>query len=117
MKTAKTKIDRVEIHEFSFSVPDLGLEQAAAGVGNMAYVAGSSLQAHRYAVRVRCKDGATGSYVSHWVGTSSALAQSIMLALILLDRDPDQRELIFDDMKRELRAYDRMGQGVIDIVL
>ena len=47
------KIDRVRIHEFSFEVPDIGLEQASAGVGNMAYVKGSSLTAHRFAVRIR----------------------------------------------------------------
>ena len=46
-----SKIDRVRIHEFSFEVPDIGLEQASAGVGNMAYVKGSSLTAHRFAVR------------------------------------------------------------------
>ena len=112
-----TKIDRVEVHEFGFSVPDLGLEQATAGVGNMAYVPGAALEARRYAVRVRCDDGATGSYVTHWVGTPSSLAQTIMLAPILIGRDSDQRELIHDDMKRELRAYDRMGQGVLDIAL
>ena len=117
MAAAKTVVDRVEVHEFEFEVPDLGLEQAAAGVGNMAYVAGGSLTARRYAVRVRCDDGAIGSYVSHWVGTPSALAQSTMLAPMLLGRDPDQRELIFDDMKRELRAYDHMGHGVLDIAL
>ena len=117
MASASTLIDRVEVHEFAFSVPDLGLEQAAAGVGNMAYVAGSSLAARRYAVRLRCDDGATGSYVSHWVGTPSALAQTVMLAPMLIGRDPDQRELIWDDMKRELRAYDHMGHGVLDIAL
>ena len=40
-----------------------------------------------------------------------------MLAPMLLGRDPEQRELIYDDLKRELRAYDHMGHGVFDIAL
>ena len=111
------KIDRVRIHEFSFEVPDIGLEQASAGVGNMAYVKGSSLTAHRFAVRIDSDDGASGEYVTHWVGTPASLAQSAMLAPLLLGRDPDRREQIYDDLKRELRAYDHMGQGVLDIAL
>lgn len=112
-----SRIDRVEITEFSFEVPDIGLEQAQAGVGNMAYVAGSTFTARRYAVRVFCDDGAQGAYVTHWVGTPSSLAQSLMLAPLLIGRDPDHREQIYDDLKRELRAYDHMGHGPIDNAL
>ena len=49
------------------------------------------------------------------IGTSGYLAQ--MLALLLLGRDPDRREAVYDDLKRELRVYDHMGQGVLDIAL
>ena len=112
-----SRIDRVQIHEFSFDVSDIGLEQAAAGVGNMAYVKGATLTASRFAVRICSDDGATGEYVTHWVGTPVSLAQAAMLAPLLLGRDPDRREQIYDDLKRELRAYDHMGQGVLDIAL
>ena len=47
-----SRIDRVQIREFSFDVPDIGLEQAAAGIGNMAYVKGATLTARRFAVRI-----------------------------------------------------------------
>ena len=40
-----------------------------------------------------------------------------MLAPHLIGRDPEQREIIYDDLKRELRAYDHMGHGPIDIAL
>jgi L-alanine-DL-glutamate epimerase-like enolase superfamily enzyme len=40
-----------------------------------------------------------------------------MLAPHLLGRDPEHRELIYDDCKRELRAYDGMGYGPLDIAL
>ena len=110
-------IKRVEITEFSFEVSNIGLEQAAAGVGNMAYVKGSTFAARRFALRIHSDDGASGEYVTHWVGTPSSLAQATMLAPLLLGRNPDHREQIYDDLKRELRAYDHMGHGPLDIAL
>jgi L-alanine-DL-glutamate epimerase-like enolase superfamily enzyme len=112
-----SKIDRVEIHGFSYQVPGLGLPaHGAAGVGGWQHVAGSHMPASRYAIRIFA-DGAVGEYVTHWVGTPASLAQSIMLAPHLIGRDPMTRELIYDDLKRELRAYDHMGHGPLDIAL
>ena len=34
-----------------------------------------------------------------------------------MGRDPDAREAIYDDLKREVRAYDHMGHGPLDIAL
>jgi L-alanine-DL-glutamate epimerase-like enolase superfamily enzyme len=111
-------IDRVEIHVFTYNVENLGLAgQSAAGVGNLAYVSGSQMQQTRFAVRIRCDDGAEGAYVTHWVGTPASLGQAQMLAPYLVGRDPEQREQIYDDLKREVRAYDHMGHGVLDIAL
>ncbi len=113
-----SKIDRVEIHAFRFEVKDLGTgAHATAGVGNLIFEAGSKLECNRFVVRICCDDGASGEYVTHWVGTPSTLGQATMLAPMLLGRDPEQRELIYDDLKRELRAYDHMGHGVFDIAL
>jgi len=111
-------IDRVEIHVFTYNVKNLGLAgQSAAGVGNLAYVPGSTMQQTRFAVRIRCDDGAEGAYVTHWVGTPSSLGHAQMLAPYLVGRDPEQREQIYDDLKREVRAYDHMGHGLLDIAL
>lgn len=111
-------INRVEIHVFTFDVNNLGLgAHSAAGVGNMIYQAGSKLKASRFAVRIACDDGAQGEYVTHWVGTPSTLGQVRMLAPNLLGRDPEAREQIYDDLKREVRAYDHMGHGPLDIAL
>ena len=111
------KITRVTITEFDFEVKDLGLEAAAAGVGNMAYAKGSVFKPKRFAVRIDTDAGVTGSYVTHWSGTPSTMAQATMLAPLMLGRDPDQREAIWNDMKREVRAYDHMGHGPLDIAL
>jgi L-alanine-DL-glutamate epimerase-like enolase superfamily enzyme len=111
-------IERVEISVFTYNVPNLGLAgQSAAGVGNLAYVPGSQMSQTRFAVRILCDDGAEGAYVTHWVGTPSSLGQAQMLAPYLIGRDPEQREQIYDDLKREVRAYDHMGHGVFDIAL
>ncbi len=115
---AMSIIERVEIHPFWFDVPDLALgAHSATGVGNMVYQKGSHLRATRLAVRIQCRDGACGEYVTHWVGTPSTLGQMQMLAPLLLGRNPSHREAIWDDMKREVRAYDHMGHGPLDLAL
>lgn len=110
-------IQAVTLTEFQFSVDDIGLAKAAAGVGNMVYIKGSTFPAKRYAVRIETTDGAVGEYVTHWVGTPSSFGQMQMLAPGLVGRDPERREIIYDDLKRELRAYDHMGHGPLDIAL
>lgn len=112
------QIERVEIHAFTFDIADLGLGvHSAAGVGNMVYTPGGRLEASRFAVRIADADGVQGEYVAHWVGTPATLGQTRMLAPMLLGRDPLQRELIYAELKREVRAYDHMGHGVLDIAL
>jgi L-alanine-DL-glutamate epimerase-like enolase superfamily enzyme len=111
-------IERVEIHAFSFEVENVGLgAHSASGVGNLIYLSGARSKASRFAVRILCDDGAQGEYVTHWVGTPSTLGQTQMLAPNLIGRDPEERALIYDDLKREVRAYDHMGHGALDIAL
>lgn len=113
-----SKITRIELHAFTFDTENLGLGQhAAAGVGNLIYLPGGKLTTQRIAVRICCDDGAQGEYVTHWVGTPATLGQMQMLAPNLLGRDAEQRALIYDDLKREVRAYDHMGHGPLDIAL
>jgi L-alanine-DL-glutamate epimerase-like enolase superfamily enzyme len=113
-----TRITRVELIAFRFEVEGLTLPaHGAAGVGNLIARPGGRLQAQRWAVRIACADGSEGAYVTHWVGTPASFAQAQMLAPHLLGRDPDTRERIWDDLKREIRAYDHMGHGPLDIAL
>ncbi|MEE2659042.1 MAG: enolase C-terminal domain-like protein [Candidatus Latescibacterota bacterium] len=111
------RITAVAVTEFEFSVDDIGLAQAAAGVGNMIYEKDSKLPIRRFAVRISSDEGVNGEYVTHWVGTPSSLGQTMMLAPLLVGRNPDHREQIYDDLKREARAYDHMGHGPLDIAL
>ncbi len=113
-----SRIERVELSLFRFEVDGLGLPaHGAAGVGNIVAREGSTFAAQRWAIRIETGDGARGEYVTHWVGTPSSFAQALMLAPHLPGRDPDQREGIWQDLRREVRAYDHMGHGPIDIAL
>ena len=112
------RITRVELSLFGFEVAGLGLPaHGAAGVGNLVAKRGGHLDAQRWAVRIETDDGARGEYVTHWVGTLSSFGQAAMLAPHLLGRDPDVREEIWQELKREIRAYDHMGHGPLDIAL
>lgn len=111
-------ITEVDVVGFGFEVENLSLgEHKAMGVSNLRYEKGGRLPVMRYAVRVATNDGHEGRYVTHWVGTHSALGQTTMLAPHLLGRNPEHREEIYDDLKREARAYDHMGHGALDIAL
>ena len=110
-------IKSVDIIEFAFETPDIGLETASAGVGNMSYIKGSRFTAKRFAIKINTDDGACGEYVTNWVSTPSSFGQATMLAPSLLGRNPDHREAIYDALKREARAYDHMGHGMLDIAL
>ncbi len=113
-----SRIVEVVVTPFTFEVEGLGLgTHRAMGVSNLRAEKGGRLPVMRYAVSITADDGAVGRYVTHWVGTQAALGQTLMLAPHLLGRNPEHRELIYDDLKRELRAYDHMGHGPLDIAL
>ena len=111
-------ITKVDVIPFTFKVHDLGLgSHRTMGVSNLSYQKGGTLEVMRYAIRIITNDGVEGHYVTHWVGTQGALGQTLMLAPHLLGRNAEHREVIYDDFKRELRAYDHMGHGPLDIAL
>lgn len=111
-------ISEVKVIPFEFAVSGLDLgDHRAMGVSNVRYSPNGTLTVMRYAIRIRTDDGCEGAYVTHWVGTPAALGQTLMLAPHLLGRDAEKREQIYDDLKRELRAYDHMGHGPLDIAL
>ena len=86
-----SRIKSVVLTEFEFGVDNIGLETAAAGVGNMAWVKGNRFKARRWAVRITSDDGTTGEYVTNWVGTPSSFGQASMLAPLLVGRNPEHR--------------------------
>lgn len=111
-----SRIDRVEVHVFGFEGRNLG-QVRGGGVGAIAYAKGAHTRFMKYAVVIQTADGLRGEYVTHWVASASALGQTLMLAPYLIGRDAAQRELIYDDLKRQARQFDHMGHGPLDIAL
>jgi L-alanine-DL-glutamate epimerase-like enolase superfamily enzyme len=111
-----SRITRVEVHVFQFDAPNLGLV-GGGGVGALGFLRGSKIRLTKYAVAIMTDNGLRGEYVTHWVGSASALGQTLMLAPYLLGREAEEREGIFDDLKREGRQFDHMGHGPLDIAL
>ena len=112
-----TRISRVEVHEFGFDAVNLGRAAEGGSIGSLSFRKGATSRVSKYAVRIETVDGCRGEYVTHWVASPSALGQTLMLAPLLLGRHAEQREGIWDDLKREARQFDHMGHGPIDIAL
>ncbi|HJL56610.1 MAG TPA: hypothetical protein QF597_03855, partial [Arenicellales bacterium] len=62
-------ITKVTLTEFAFTMENIGLETAAAGVGNVTYVPGGNFAAKRFAVAIETDQDVRGEYVVSWVGT------------------------------------------------
>ena len=59
-----SKIDGVEVHEFTFEVENLGLEtESEKAVYNIGYKPGARMTLSKYAVVIKANDGARGEYV------------------------------------------------------
>jgi L-alanine-DL-glutamate epimerase-like enolase superfamily enzyme len=112
-----SRIVRVEVHEFTFEATNLGRSTGGQSIGGVGYERGAKTTIPKYAVVIETADGCRGSYVTNWVASPSALGQTLMLAPQLVGREAEEREGIWDDFKRELRQFDHMGHGAIDIAL
>ncbi len=110
-------IKQVELYEFKFPVFNLGNLTGANSVGAIGYKKDSKIELKKFAVRIITDDNIEGEYVTHWGYSDSTFAQSCILAPKLLGRHAENREEIYDDFKRELRQFDHMGHGPLDIAL
>jgi L-alanine-DL-glutamate epimerase-like enolase superfamily enzyme len=107
-------ITRVEVHEFAFEARNLARDGVAQTI---TYRKGSTISVAKYAVVVLTADGGRGEYVTHWVANRSSLGQTLVLAPRLVGKDARERIAIYEDLKRDVRQYDHMGHGPIDIAL
>jgi L-alanine-DL-glutamate epimerase-like enolase superfamily enzyme len=114
-ETTMSRITKVEVHVFEFDVMNLAV--TGGGVGAFGFARGSKARLTRYAVAIMTDNGLRGEYVTHWVGSSSALGQTLMLAPSLIGREAEERQGIYDDLKRGARQFDHMGHGPLDIAL
>ncbi|WP_309084615.1 enolase C-terminal domain-like protein [Chelativorans sp.] len=108
-------IRKVEIVRFAYRVDGLGAADPSGRTLRTSYREGDSITLNASAVAIETRDGIRGEYVL--LVNAFAHAQMAYLAPHLLNRDAEQRELIFDDLKRELRQFDHMGHGPLNIAL
>lgn len=105
------KIVSIELVVAQFTLPDLGVDTAKY---SLVYQPGGKKPVKAFAVRVHTDAGITGEYVG---GDATGAAQLNKFADTLIGADPLQRELIYNDTKRCLRKFDKMGMGMIDLPL
>ncbi len=110
---SKLKITGIEVTQFEWQQPNIGLDEEYNGF-NLVYKAGPGITQRGHVLQIHTDAGITGEYVG---GGATEYAQMAMFAHYLIGRDPLQRELIYNDVKRALRKYDRMSMGPVDIAL
>lgn len=109
-----SRIDRVEVHEFEFDAHNLARDGVAQTI---TFKRGSTVRLSKFAVVIRTADGGRGEYVAQWVATKSTLGQALMLCPRIVGKDARERIAIYEDLKRDIRQFDHMGHGPIDIAL
>ncbi|MGB1399969.1 MAG: enolase C-terminal domain-like protein [Candidatus Puniceispirillaceae bacterium] len=110
-------ITRVSLTAFSFEAENLAASARGSSIGGLFYEKGARTEITKNAVRLETEDGCIGEYVLNWGASPSVFGQMQMLAPMLVGRHAEERQGIYDDLKREARQFDHMGHGPLDIAL
>jgi L-alanine-DL-glutamate epimerase-like enolase superfamily enzyme len=110
-------ITRVSLTAFSFEAENLAASAKGSSIGGLFYEKGARTEITKYAIRLETEDGCIGEYVLNWGASPSVFGQMQMLAPVLVGRHAEERQGIYDDLKREARQFDHMGHGPLDIAL
>jgi len=110
-------ITRVSLTAFSFEAENLAASAKGSSIGGLFYEKGARTEITKYAIRIETDDGCIGEYVLNWGASPSVFGQMQMLAPMLVGRHAEERQGIYDDLKREARQFDHMGHGPLDIAL
>jgi L-alanine-DL-glutamate epimerase-like enolase superfamily enzyme len=105
------RITRISVYQYAHEVRDLGTDYNGF---NSVYQAGARREGRSHVLRIETDAGVSGEYSG---GDAASYAQMAMFARYLLGRNPLERELIYNDVKRGLRKQDRMSIGPVDIAL
>jgi L-alanine-DL-glutamate epimerase-like enolase superfamily enzyme len=108
---SRLRIRSIEVKLARFEISDLGTDPSGY---SLIYEPGGRKAVKAYAIRVFTNEGITGEYVG---SDSVSYAQFKKFVDYVLGKDPTQRELIYNDAKRCLRKFDKMGIGLVDIPL
>jgi L-alanine-DL-glutamate epimerase-like enolase superfamily enzyme len=105
------RITRLTVHQYAFELPDIGTDYNGF---NMVYLKGSTFKSGGHVLTIETDEGITGTYAG---GGAEAYAQIANVAHYLIGKNPLERELIYNDLKRAFRKNDRFGIAPIDIAL
>ena len=105
-------IRRIEIRTFAYKVEGLSIDYSM----NAVYTPGAVLDRKGFVVRITDSEGCVGEWVN--VNYDAAnVAQVQVLARMLIGRDADSREKMYDDCKRVQRKLWAFGYSDLDIAL
>jgi L-alanine-DL-glutamate epimerase-like enolase superfamily enzyme len=104
-------IKRITVHQYSWEMQDLGVDYNGF---NTVYEPGARRTARGHVLTIETDAGITGEFAG---GGADSYGQVGAMARYLLGKNPLQRELLYNDMKRAMRKLDRLGMGPIDIAL
>ncbi len=105
------RIKRLTVHQYNWTARELSYDYNGF---NQVYLKGSTIPANGYVLTIETEAGVTGEYVG---GLAVSYAQIAMVAHYLIGRSALEREVIWNDLKRALRKFDRFGIAPIDCAL
>ena len=109
-----SRIAKVEVHEFGYTVDGLGVDAS----GNRCVMKGAQSRLSAFAVVIETNDGARGEYCSVHSGKNGAMVGQVKaLAAQVLGEDAEEREAIYNKLKRLHRHYMAIGHSALDIAL
>ena len=109
---ADPKITKLELVVFEHQIDDMGTDYNGF---NQVYEAGGSTTASSTVLRIHTDTGIVGEYLA---GPASRTVHGLdLVAGYLLGKNPFERELIYNDLKRGLRHTDRTAISMIDVAL
>ena len=109
-----SRIAKVEIHEFAYSVEGLGIDDS----GNRCVMKGAKSNLLAFAVAIESADGARGEYCTAHSGKNGVMVSQVRgLAPQILGMDCEAREAIYNKLKRLHRHFMAVGHSALDIAL
>jgi L-alanine-DL-glutamate epimerase-like enolase superfamily enzyme len=104
-------ITKIELHEYQYSLPDLGRDYNGF---NLVYEPGARVAGRGHILRILTDAGIAGEYAGGGAAEYSTLPG---IASYLLGRNALERERFYSDVRRALRQVARIGIAPVDIAL
>jgi L-alanine-DL-glutamate epimerase-like enolase superfamily enzyme len=107
------KIEHVKIVEYSFEVNNLGADSKL----NRIYEKGARSEISNFIIVITDSDGVIGEFAPGLGGKLSHLGQVLQVAPLIVGLNSDEREYIFNTLKKVLRHFGGVGGSHIDCAL